>query len=82
MKILKFYKPGCEPCRALAQILTLTHLDVAIENVDVTAEENKPLVEQYGIKAVPVLLMLPSGSRLIGVKPSDVIEEWAKDETD
>lgn len=76
MKVLKFSATYCQPCKQLSQVLT--NLGKKVEEVDI--ETNPELAEQYGIRAVPVLIAIDDSgeeiSRQIGLKTPAALTNW------
>lgn len=56
MKILKFYAEWCGPCKVVGQNLKNANLPIPITEVDV--EDNDDLVLQYGVRSVPVVILV------------------------
>ena len=56
MKILKFYADWCGPCKELSK--WLNNKDHDHEIVDINIEDNRDMVEHYGIRGVPTMIML------------------------
>jgi thioredoxin 1 len=85
IKILKFSKPGCRPCAALANYIgdiDLFNAGATLVNIDIT--EQPEVIDQYGLTSVPVLIMERNGvevGRIVGlVGTEEIIEaiEFAK----
>lgn len=74
MRIFKFYKNGCVPCKTLARVLQGLE-GYEIDNVDIELPENQELVSTYKIDRVPVLAITPE-YKLEGVKSLYNIERW------
>ena len=55
-KILKFSTPHCGQCAALETRLNNEHIDH--ENIDCTSDEGAALADKFGIRNVPVLIVL------------------------
>lgn len=56
MNILKFYADWCAPCKALSKNLEKANLPIPITEIDV--EDNEDIVREYGIRSVPVTILL------------------------
>lgn len=56
VKILKFSIPHCGQCTALEARLNKERIDH--ENIDCTSDEGAALVDKFGIRNVPVLIVL------------------------
>lgn len=75
--VKKFSKPGCVPCKALANYLgeiDLFGLGATLENIDIT--KNPEVIDQYGLSSVPVLAFFRSGvevHRITGLRPTEEI---------
>lgn len=78
-KILRFTASWCSPCKVLAKNLELAKTEVPIEVVDIDIFPE--VAEDYQVRSIPTLVMLENShelKRLIGVKPVQEIEAWAK----
>lgn len=74
-KILKFGASWCGPCKALDKVLE-KYDDVPIIKYDVDDESVEPLIEKYGIRNVPVMILLDGeeeAGRIIGAVSLDVL---------
>jgi thioredoxin 1 len=75
--IKKFSKPGCMPCKVLANYIgeiDLFGLGATLENIDIT--EQPEVIEKYNLNSVPVLVMERSGvevHRIVGLRPTEEI---------
>jgi thioredoxin 1 len=75
--IKKFSKPGCMPCKVLANYigeLDLFGLGATLENIDIS--EKPEVIDKYNLNSVPVLVFERSGvevHRLIGLRPTEEI---------
>ena len=54
MRLLKFWKQGCVPCRYVSNLLN----DLGVTYEEINAMENDELREKYKIQSVPVLILL------------------------
>jgi glutaredoxin len=77
MKLYKFSKPQCPPCNTIAAILKTIELPEGIElvEINVTEEENKHYLDDFGITSVPVL-MAENGKRLNGATNKNKVVEF------
>ncbi len=80
MKILKFFSPTCGPCKALNPIIEGVgqELHLLVEGVDVTQEPE--LAAEYGIRAVPTLVLVGDGNEHLssktGLMTSEAMTTW------
>ena len=58
MKVLKFYAEWCGPCKALTQVIKKAGDKVTIPVEDVNIDENVMLSQQFGIRSVPVMVLV------------------------
>jgi thioredoxin-like negative regulator of GroEL len=56
MKVLKFSAEWCTPCKQMTKWLNTQGYDYDI--VEVPIETNQELVQIYGVRSVPTLIML------------------------
>jgi thioredoxin 1 len=55
--LLKFSASWCGPCKQLEAVMSIADLSgIEVKKVDV--DEDRQLVEKYGIRAVPTLILL------------------------
>jgi thioredoxin 1 len=54
MKLLKFSRPGCSPCKIMENYLN--DKEVSYQSIDVY--EDAELANKFGIQSVPVLILL------------------------
>lgn len=58
MKVLKFYADWCGPCKALSQVIKNAGDKVTIPVESVNIDENIMLSQQFGIRSVPVMVLV------------------------
>ena len=63
MKLIKIYSKTCGPCKVLEK--NLVESGVEYDSVDVTSEEGEDLIEAYGVRAVPTLLLVDDNGTLL-----------------
>lgn len=63
MKLIKIYSKTCGPCKVLEK--NLIESGVKYDSVYVISEEGKDMVEKYGVRAIPTLLLLDDNGTLI-----------------
>ena len=79
-KILRFTASWCQPCKALAKQLEESDAGLPIEVIDVDIHPD--LAIEYGIRSVPVLIMLDENiemKRVVGLKTKQQLTEWFND---
>lgn len=62
MKIIKFFKPGCMPCRVMSDVLK--RLKIEHESKEVTPED----VEKYRLTTVPTLVKVDDEGNVISTR--------------
>ena len=63
MKLIKIYSKACGPCKVLEK--NLVESGVKYDSVDVASEEGEDIVEKYGVRAVPTLLLVDDNGTLL-----------------
>ena len=63
MKLIKIYSKTCGPCKVLEK--NLVESGVEYDSVDVASEEGEDLIEAYGVRAVPTLLLVDDNGTLL-----------------
>ena len=77
--MVDFYATGCESCKAMMPILekiVAENENIKIAKVDI--DENRGLVEKYGLKSIPTLMVFQKGElkeTSIGRIPKDKVLE-------
>ena len=83
MKALKFYATWCGPCKSLSQIIegAADKFTIPIEEVDI--DNNMDLAIEYGVRGVPVMVLLDDAGKEIrrqaGVMTEDKLLEFLGD---
>ena len=79
MKLIKIYSKTCGPCKVLEKNLVESGVDY--DSVDVASEEGEDIVEKYGVRAVPTLLLVDDNGTLLnkrtGILSVDEIKLFA-----
>jgi len=73
-KILYFTAAWCGPCKALGPIMDSLQGQINFDKIDV--DTNTELSAQYGVRGVPLLILLENGeevNRLVGVQSKENI---------
>ena len=61
MRILKFYREYCGPCK----VLESNFKSLNIKTTNINAEENIELVEKYNIQSVPTIIIIDDNEKEI-----------------
>lgn len=84
--LLKFYSKTCGPCKMLG--FMLKDLDKTygdkLDIINIDFEENKDLVDQYGVNGYPTIVMLKNGqetSRKEGLQQKPALDKLFKEAT-
>ncbi|MEI7530311.1 MAG: thioredoxin family protein [Betaproteobacteria bacterium] len=61
--VVDFWSETCIPCKQMSRLLNEIRAEIADEVVigKVNADENSSLVEQYGVRGLPTLLIFKKG---------------------
>ncbi|XP_071688974.1 thioredoxin M3, chloroplastic-like [Rutidosis leptorrhynchoides] len=74
--LVKFYTSWCEPCQRVQEVIDEIIIDYAekLKCVAVNVEQELQVAEEYGIKAVPVVMLFKNGEKcesVIGTMPKE-----------
>lgn len=64
MRLLKFYASWCGPCKQQGKILE-GFKTLPIEAIDVDDDDNTDIVDKYGIRGLPTILLLDDKDEII-----------------
>lgn len=77
--LVDFWAPWCGPCKAIAPILDelATELAGKINICKVNVDENDAISAEYGIRAIPTMLIFKGGQvveQIVGMMPKDALK--------
>ncbi len=77
--LVDFWAPWCGPCKAIAPILEelAVELDGKLRIVKVNVDENDALAAEYGIRAIPTMLLFKGGQvaeQFVGMLPKAALK--------
>ncbi|OIR18839.1 thioredoxin-1 [mine drainage metagenome] len=77
--LVDFWAPWCGPCKAIAPILEelAVELDGKLRIVKVNVDENDTLAAEFGIRAIPTMLLFKGGQvveQFVGMLPKAALK--------
>lgn len=63
MRLLKFWAEWCKPCKQQTEILK-DFKDFPIESINVEDENNSEIVNKYGVRGLPTLIILDDNNEV------------------
>jgi thioredoxin 1 len=75
VKALKFYATWCEPCKALSKIIEGARDKITMPIEDIDIEQNMELVQKYGIRGVPALVIVDDEGKEVKRQSGMVMED-------
>jgi thioredoxin 2 len=81
--LVDFWAPWCGPCRMISPLVEQAGRDHAghLKVVKLNVDEAPELSERYGIRGIPLLMLIRDGAeadRLVGAVPHERLAQWLK----
>ncbi len=82
--LVDFWAPWCGPCKQIAPMLDEIDTEMAgkAKIVKVNVDENPGISANYGIRAIPTLMLFKGGEPVgtqVGVQPKSKLVSWISD---
>lgn len=78
MRLLKFWAEWCQPCKQQSELLK-EFKDFPVESINVEDEANVEIVNKYGVRGLPTLILLNDNNEVVhkfsGLTTLDKIKE-------